>query len=245
MSMKNNIAVQLYSLRDFIADDVDGGLAKVAAMGYTGVELAGFYGLTGDELAVLLNKHGLKVAGSHLGIEALREDLDGVIANHKAVGCTNIVVPYYTFDCVGCVTSLAKEMTAIAADLAEQGMTLLYHNHDHEFKEIGGEYIMSILLREAPAIELELDTCWSTVAGVDTVAYMNQYRDRLRLAHIKDCIPGEDGKVTLKSVGAGTLDIPAILAAAADAEWLIVENDEPEGDAYEDVKRSIVYIKSV
>ena len=45
------IAIQLYSLRDDMANDVEKTLKSVKALGYDGVELAGFCGKTPEEIA--------------------------------------------------------------------------------------------------------------------------------------------------------------------------------------------------
>ena len=41
-----NISVQLYSVREMLAVDFAGTVRKIAAMGYQGVETAGFPGTT-------------------------------------------------------------------------------------------------------------------------------------------------------------------------------------------------------
>src|SRR6266853_675567 len=62
-----HIGVQLYTVRDAIAKDFDGSLAKVAAAGYKEVELAGFsfdsnevryFGKTPQEQRDALEHHG-------------------------------------------------------------------------------------------------------------------------------------------------------------------------------------------
>ena len=54
------IGLQLYSVRDDCAKDLPGTLKAVAKMGYSGVEFAGYYGRTAQELRRMLDENGLK-----------------------------------------------------------------------------------------------------------------------------------------------------------------------------------------
>ncbi len=80
-SSKPKLAVQLYSIRTYIGGKVDKktkkplvpgvGLAKalkdVAAIGYKGVEFAGYYGNTAAQLKAMLDDAGLVACGTHVG----------------------------------------------------------------------------------------------------------------------------------------------------------------------------------
>ena len=74
------LGVQLYSVRDDAAKDIEGTLKAVKAMGYDGVELAGLYGKTPEELKDLAASAGLEILSAHTGLWETR----GIGA--KAVG---------------------------------------------------------------------------------------------------------------------------------------------------------------
>ena len=68
-------ALQLYSLKDYIGGDkkrktkgvgLEKGLADVRAIGFEGVEFAGYYGFKPCELKKMLADNGLKVCGTHV-----------------------------------------------------------------------------------------------------------------------------------------------------------------------------------
>ena len=70
------VAVQLYSLKDYIGGNkkanlkgvgLEKGLADVRAIGFEGVEFAGYYGFKPCELKKMLADNGLKVCGTHVG----------------------------------------------------------------------------------------------------------------------------------------------------------------------------------
>src|SRR5262249_60425416 len=65
------IGLQLYSVRDDCAKDLPGVLKAVAKMGYTGVEFAGYYGRSAQELRQMLDENGLKCYGTHIGLDTL------------------------------------------------------------------------------------------------------------------------------------------------------------------------------
>ena len=53
-----NVGLQLYTLRKMAADNFVDMLQKVAAIGYQGVEFAGYGGLSINELKNVLNELG-------------------------------------------------------------------------------------------------------------------------------------------------------------------------------------------
>ena len=69
------VALQLYSLTDYIGGDkkrktpgvgLEKGLAEVRAIGFEGVEFAGYYGFKPCEIKKMLADNGLKVCGTHV-----------------------------------------------------------------------------------------------------------------------------------------------------------------------------------
>ncbi|MCP4181823.1 MAG: sugar phosphate isomerase/epimerase, partial [Hyphomicrobiales bacterium] len=53
------IGIQLYSVRENLAADFDGTMKKIAGMGYTGVETAGFPSTTPEAAKKLFDDLGL------------------------------------------------------------------------------------------------------------------------------------------------------------------------------------------
>jgi len=89
------IALQLYSVREDCARDLRKTLEEVASMGYEGVEFAGYYGRTAGELRDMLKDLGLKVAGTHIGIDTLLGDkLKQTIEFNKTLGNRFLIVPW-------------------------------------------------------------------------------------------------------------------------------------------------------
>ena len=84
------------------------------------------------------------------------------------------------------------------------------------------------------------------MAGEDPLAYLEKYRMRCPLVHIKDFI--QDGEVKLVAVGDGVQDIKAIAEKAQEcgAQWLVVEQDSHIfGSPMENMKKSICCLRSM
>lgn len=265
------IALQLYSVRDRMEVDVEETLRAVKEMGYDGVEFAGAFGKSAEELAALCAKYDLVPISAHVPFAEMQADLEGTLAFYKELGCRFVTIPHSSaehrpggekFD------ELIADATKIGERAKELGMTLLYHNHDFEFVKLDGKYGLDVLYDSVPAeyLKTQLDTCWVRVAGEDPAAYIRKYSGRAPVVHLKDFVGqktenmyaliGTDTDKEEKTqafdfrpVGSGVQDFPAILAAAAEAgaEWVVVEQDRPDGEhtSLDCAKISIDYLKAL
>ena len=234
------IAVQLYSVRDCIhnAEDFFKVLEEIKAMGYEGVEFAGFHGVDAASLKAKLDEVGLVPVGAHMGIgDYLPEKIEETVAYHKTLGTLYAGVGGAAHSTVEECEYAAK---ALAYGAEKLGIPTYYHNHTEEFTPLeNGKIAMAVF---AEHTKLEVDTYWSHCAGVDNYKYITENKDDICLLHVKD---GLDRKPL--SLGDGDCDIAAVVKAAKDAgiEWLVVENDDPVPNGLEDVKRSINYLKTL
>lgn len=89
-----NIGLQLYTLRDATAQDFEGTLRKVAAMGYEGVEFAGYGDIKAEDMRDLLQELNLKAIGSHVGLHLLEGNLDEEIAYLQTIGAKYAICPW-------------------------------------------------------------------------------------------------------------------------------------------------------
>lgn len=243
------LAVQMYSLRE-LTQPLDETLREVAAAGYAGIETVGTQGVSADELRALTNKHGLKVASSHVGLADLEADTGGVLAFNKAVGNDTVIVPWIAPDAR---SSEAADWSALGARLGKlaavcdaAGMRLLYHNHDFEMQDIDGKTALEWLLEGAGgSLGLELDLAWVVRGGEDPLALLSAFKGRVKRVHVKDLAPAgenedEDGWA---DVGSGTLSWEGLLSAskAAGAEWYVVEHDKPK-NPLQSIRNSAAYL---
>lgn len=241
------VALQLYTVRDETAKDFLGTLEKVARMGYEGVEFAGTGGLTASELKKALEDLGLKPAGSHVGIDQLKGNLDAAIEYNLEIGNKYVVCPYMPEDMRGSASQwreTAKVLSEIGAKCKERGLVLCYHNHAFEFQKFDGQYGLDILYEasDPDCLKAEIDTFWVKFGGEDPAEYIRKLAGRCPLIHLKDM--GEDGK-TFKEVGEGIMDFQAIFKASEESgvQWYIVEQDVCQRPSLESAEVSLKNLK--
>ena len=239
----DQISLQLYTVREHTAHDMPATLRRLADIGYTAVELAGFGGLSARDLHVVLDDLGLRASGAHVPLDAWDSDPASVIADMHAIGSAHAVVPMAPPERRGdadSVSRLAEAFNRWGGLCRAEGITFSYHNHDFEFARLGETTMWDVLVRETdPAlVHLELDLYWIKYGGADPEAVLRDVGDRVSLVHLKDMAPDE----TLSDlpVGEGTMPWPDLLRAADElgVEWYIAEQDNPR-DAMEDVETSL------
>jgi sugar phosphate isomerase/epimerase len=241
------VGLQLYTVRDQTAQNFAETVRSVAQIGYASVEFAGYGNLTPREMAVLLKDTGLKAAGSHVALSRLQENLDYEINYALEIGCSNVIIPWLEpkWRSAEGFRELAPFLNEVGRRCKEQGITFAYHNHDFEFAQVNGEYILDILLNtiEPDLLKLELDTYWVAYAGVDPIDYLHKHVGRIKLVHLKDMTPEH----TFTEVGDGTLNIKGIVEAAqaTGVQWYIVENDAPTIPSLESAQRSWENLRTI
>ena len=196
---KAYIGYKVYSAREVAEKDLLGVLKQLAEMGYDGVEFAGFYGHSAEEIKAMLEETGLKAISSHFAIPNTVEEMFAAIAFHKTIGCEFIAIPYLDDAHRPGSAGFAATLRAIrrfGGLCQEAGIQLLYHNHDFEFIELSGQYGLDFLYDAiCPKIlQTELDCCWVKYAGEDPAAYIRKYAGRAPIVHLKDYVGRKGGK---------------------------------------------------
>jgi sugar phosphate isomerase/epimerase len=171
--MAPKIALQLYTLRSFTKNDFEGVARKVAAMGYAGVETAGFEGSNPAAAKKLFAELGLEVVGAHAPMP-LGDLKNQVIDTALLLGCKYLVVPHIgpaDVKDMDAVKNLCNRLNQSQAIANANSMTLSIHNHWWEYARMDGQLIADIMIGLLdPAVLFELDTYWIKVAGTDIAA---------------------------------------------------------------------------
>ena len=185
--MKTPIYLQMYSVRDCCEKDYDATLKTVKELGYDGVEPAGYYGHTPEEMKAMIDKYGFEIVGNHCGMGGpTEEDTLKVIEAQKALDNKYVVTQTYGISTQDDVDKFVEAANKKIEMFKEHGIELLVHNHYQEFKVLeNGETIFDQFINRTN-IKFEVDTYWAYVAGQDPIALMERLGDRLVLAHIKD-----------------------------------------------------------
>ncbi|MEM4781406.1 MAG: sugar phosphate isomerase/epimerase [Halalkalicoccus sp.] len=216
------IGINLYTLRD-LEEAPSKTLERVSAAGYDGVEFAGVE----SDVVEAIEETGLSVAGAHVPIEELEDGFEAAVETYRDLGCERLVVPYLPeegFESIAAVEETANRLDGLADRLAERGFELHYHNHDHEFTDLGEETGFEAFC-ERSSVGLEFDLGWLVAAGHDPTAFLDRYGHRVALSHAKDTREG-----TPVELGDGELDLDGSIEAAraAGVEWFVYEHDTPD-----------------
>jgi sugar phosphate isomerase/epimerase len=251
--------IQLYSVRQQLAQDFDGTLAEVAKAGYTEVESAGYYNHSAAEAKQAFSKTGLKCVSAHHPYSDLRKKFDELLAFDKEIG-----VQYMICASPGPKDATQKSMTLddwkwlsdefnkLGEKTKTAGITFGYHNHTHEFETLDGGVPYEVLLKasDPKLVTLELDCGWATVAGKKPVELMQKNPHRFSMFHVKDFKitgPGQDGaKVT--ELGMGSIDYAPIFAQAAKNQKIrhvFVEQEAFDMPWKDSLKTDADYIKKL
>ncbi len=236
-------AIQLYTVREAMAEDRAGTLRRLADIGYGAVEAhrptddpAGFRTLTEDL--------GLKVCAAHAGDAVGNPEPGPVFEAIASLGTELAVVPggrpKEDRSTPDGIERIAGEVNRLLPYAQAAGLHLGYHNHDHELTGIDGRYALDLLLDQVDlAVFLEVDTYWAAAGGADVPELLSWYGDRVKVLHLKDG-PGVRGPANV-ALGEGSLPIADYVATAPDA-WRVVEFDKCETDIFDAVARSHDYL---
>ncbi|WP_286861334.1 MULTISPECIES: sugar phosphate isomerase/epimerase family protein [Sphingobacterium] len=255
---KKEIGLQLYSVREEISKNpnFDQILQKIAALGYTGVEAAGYndgklYNLSPQEFKAKVEKAGMKVLSSHATKTLSAQELasgdfseslkwwDQCIAAHKAAGMKYIVTPWMDVPkTLKDLETQCRYLDAVGAKCREQGLLYGYHNHAHEFKKIEDKVMYDYMLEHTNPenVFFEMDVYWAVIGDVSPVDYFNKYAGRFKALHIKDHREiGQSGMVGFDAIFNNV--------KTGGLKYLFVELEETHNDIYTGLEQSIDYLK--
>ncbi len=231
------IALQLYSVRTDCRADFDAALARIAQMGFQGVEFAGYYNYESRpvDLRKRLDDLDLRAAGTHIPTARIREDaLPATIEFHQAIGCKYLIVPSdKDFFHPENSRALAETFNKAAAVLTPLGMACGYHNHTNEFRKDGDRTYWDLFAeRTVKEVVLQQDCGWSAAAGLDPAALIRKHAGRSRTVHFKaTVVQNEAGKKAI--LGQDSVDWAAVIRACVEAggtEWIVLEQEQyPDG----------------
>jgi sugar phosphate isomerase/epimerase len=223
------IALQLYSVRKECERDLPGTLAAVAEMGYEGVEFAGYYGRSAQELRAMLDELGLRVAGTHIGLNTLQGDLSAeTVAFNRALGNRFLIVPGLPEarrNSRQAWLETAEIFNEISMQLDKEGMYTGYHNHAIEFQPMDGELPWDTFFGNTrQEVVMQVDIGNALHGGGDPVPYIARYPGRALTVHLKeysatnpDALIGE-GDVNWQQVF-------ELCESVGGTEWYIVEQE--------------------
>ena len=242
--MTTPIALQLYTIRDLLAQDYEGTIRDIADMGYIGVETANMFGKSPASAATLFGELGLTVTSAH-GQLPLGDQKQEVIDTMGALNCKRLILPWQPpekFKSFDGIKSICDSLNEAAAVGKANGFQVGYHNHWFEYELLENRIPIDVMLEHLdPDVFLEVDVYWVQTAGQNPVEGVRRLGPRAPLLHIKDGPCQIEAPMT--ALGEGVVDIPEVVKAGdGSTEWLVVELDECATDMMEAVRKSYQYL---
>lgn len=258
-------SVQLYSLRDAIAEDLDAAIARVREIGYENVEPYAFVERV-DDFERALRATGLQAPSGHVAVIDA-DDTAPIWDAAKRLGLQTVIDPFIPTDrwqTADDVKKIADRVNELTAEAASHGLQFGYHNHQWEFtNKVDGRTVYDLFVEQlAPETVLEVDTFWATVGGADAPAVLRSLGDRVVAIHVKDgkvdgdiltALPSSESALIVPEAlqrafenqtpaGQGDVDVAGILAAAPQA-IRVVEFDAYSGDVFQGITESLQWLR--
>jgi sugar phosphate isomerase/epimerase len=217
----DKFGIQLWTLRDIIADDPKGVLKALSEFGYKQIESYEgkdgiFWGMTNTEYKAYLDELGMDAISSHCDIN---KDFEQKAQQAGEIGMPYLICPYIgmkeSLDDYKRVVDQFNECGAIAK---KYGLRFGYHNHDYSFQELDGQIIQDYMMEntDPDTVDFEMDIYWVVTGGADPIEYLEKYPGRFKLSHVKDRMKDvpADERAASCVLGNGTIDYPKILDVA-------------------------------
>jgi len=231
--------------------DWKGTLRKLKDMGYVWLE-GNYWGNSAEAYSREARKMGLKPICGGTSMTPLSKNLDKYLRQAEDMQFEYLVCYYpwmFGNDQINLSSSYdtADQLNRVGKSIHEAGFRFAWHPHNWEFFSMEeGKRPIDVLMEhtDPQIVDLELDLYWIAHAGVDPLALMRQYPDRIKLLHVKDLAPEPEKEVVC--AGEGTIDLKAIFETAhkVGVEYWFVEMENGENNL-PCAKTSIDYIQSI
>ena len=242
----DRIGLQLYTLRNEMAQDFEGTLERVAELGFKEMQFAGYHGRSPAEVRRILDRLGMTSPAAHVGLGLMRDEIDRQIDIAGEIGQQYIVIPSLPSDerSLNDYERHSEALNEYGLRCKDHGMTIGYHNHSFEFElqgeKIGYDYLL--YFTEPDLVKFELDLYWAVNANVNPIEIFNKNPGRFPMVHVKD----QNTAGQMVDVGRGIIDFAEIFTHSEKAgiKHYFIEHDFPS-DGLNSVAYSFNSVNSI
>lgn len=240
--MTAGIGVMMYTVLDQARADLEGTLARLAGMGYLGIETYGLVEHFGPaRVRDAIAAAGLTLTSAHTPFPA-GPDAEALLDVNQELGAQVLVwsMEREEFDSPDAVRRGVERVNEAAERAAARGMRIAYHNHFAEFsQEFDGRRAYDLLLDLLDdRVLVELDAYWTVMGGADPAEVLAGLGDRARLVHVKDGPAVSYEEDVMVPIGEGGIDWSRTLTTPSGLRWHIVELERLHIDTFEALRRS-------
>jgi sugar phosphate isomerase/epimerase len=243
----DRIGLALFTVQRLTSRDYERTLQQVAEIGYRDVDMY-IYDSRREpaETRAMLDRVGLACRSARVATPALYRGWDRFLDAANALGARWITLANISYEerlHLRDWQELADVLNKAGDAARSRGLSLCYHNHAFELEALEGKIPLDLLLASTdPAlVKLQMDVYWMTRGGRNPAAEIRRLGSRVATLHLKDMDATPARGIT--SVGRGTIDFGAVLAAAADAKvaHYFVEEDAP-ADPLDAIRASYAHL---
>lgn len=258
--------------RDECTTNLYGVLSNIAQCGFDGLELYGLFGHCPKLIREMCDDLGIIVMGDHIPYDEFVGETGRVIQDHVILGTKFITIDRIPEDKLPGKEGFFNTITQIEKIgklCKEAGMQLLYHNHGYDMIDTyKGERLLDLLLDavDPEFMSFQPDLGWIALGGGNPEYYLEKYRDRCPVIHLKDYYadepvllrsPSEVGKerggerfknFEFRPTGYGIMNFPRLMKKvfACSPEWLVADHDlSYERDSIVDLGDSLAYVRKL
>lgn len=244
--------IQQFQLRTVIGNQkkAQDTLGRLRASGYQGIELCSYMihpmpfiiraltrlagmpmGKSGKlNWKKLIDESGLKVISLHSDLGSVLKRTEEVAKEAHLYGTKYVVITgmhHFDYTDEKAVYDLANNLNEAGKLLKNEGLSLLYHNHNCEFRRLkSGKMAYEVLIEETNPeyVNFEFDSYWAADIGVNPEYWMGKLGQRMKLWHINDRGSKQTGPLSsiLKTdsceLGKGSMDLQGLLEIAKENE---------------------------
>lgn len=256
ISSAQEIALQMYSLRNEMKVDPVKYLKMIPEMGITKLEGGGVYGMTAEEYKKILTDNKLQIIGVGADYDQLSKDLQPIIDHAKKFGAKYVTCYWISHPDGPISLEKTKEATELfnkaGAELQKEGISLLYHPHGYEFVKDKKIVPMNYMLKNAKNFAFNMDVFWVKMGGGDPLKIMKTYPGKFPMLHLKDRAKGtygsKDGRGDVEAnvvLGTGDIDIAGIIKEAQRQGTAYLTIEDESSRSVEQIPLSVAYINSI
>lgn len=252
--------------------DMDAIMARLKACGFDGIELYGMFGHSTEALQALCRKHDLSIACDHIHFEEFSAHTEAVIRSRVDLGAQYLTIDNIPEDRLPGTPlwqGTVAELSRIGAACQAQGVQLLYHSHGYDItRKVDGTPVLDYILEDTDPslLQFQPDLGWLQLGGADPEVYLDRYRDRCPIIHLKDYF--STAPVVLESPfllgekrggpvfqdfefrpsGYGVMNFPQLMpkVLSAHPRWITTDHDMSyERNTFSDMAMSLRYVKEL
>ena len=268
MSIK--YASPTFLFRDKCPTELSQIINSLSKIGFDGLELYGMFGFGSNTILDFCKNSNLEITCDHIHFEEFSQNTNNAIKSRTAMGAR-----YLTIDNIPSeqqpgkpgFTEAVKEIERIAKVCRQYGAQLLYHNHGYDIiNKIDDIPFLDIILdnTDPELLKFQPDLGWLSLGGGDPTFYLEKYRSRCPIIHMKDYYAAartllespfplgnnRGGKnynfFEFRPSGYGIMNFPSLMPKilACNPQWITTDHDlSYERDTYNDMKMGLDYTK--